>query len=73
MEHATLDEAPARALGPDPSLLPSPTRPFCVLVTTDRRVIELTETERGGLVLSVEGRGNPLELDQFQAGAFKAA
>jgi hypothetical protein len=46
---------------------------YATFVTRDRRIIELAETDAGGMVLTIEGRGNPLEIDQFQAGALKAA
>lgn len=73
-----LPSADAVRAAAEAALLPLPEpparyAPYATLVTTDRRIIEIAETDAGGLRLTIEGRGTPLELDPFQAGAFKAA
>ncbi|WP_191085650.1 hypothetical protein [Roseococcus microcysteis] len=70
---------------PAPEAAPVPTAPGWLIppaqvygpiaraVTRDKRIVEFTQVEAGGLIITIEGHRNALELDPFQAAALRAA
>ncbi len=63
---------PAALAAESSAAAPDAPAPLVTLVTTDRRIIAVTPKD-GGLTLTVDGRGNTLHLDQYQALALSEA